>query len=167
MKCALYIGTHDKDDWLARVGYYLTRHTQKGAYGHVTHCEAIHAEHTDGSVTIASASLRDKGVRAKIVHLNPAHWLIADVPQWDVAESIWLLSETAGRPYDWRGALATRLPGNQDNRAWFCSEWLMYPYIREPATFGPHHLAAICMSIGRNVTAEFFKERDPVWQEAA
>jgi hypothetical protein len=56
MKCALYIGTHDKDDWLARVGWYITRHTQKGAYGHVKHCEAIHAEHTDGSVTIASAS---------------------------------------------------------------------------------------------------------------
>lgn len=70
-----------------------------------------------------------------------------------------LFANTAGMPYDWRGALATRLPGSQDGAAWFCNEWVAQPYLMAAGTFSPHHLAAICMSIGRDVTAEFFGKR--------
>lgn len=160
MKVAHYIGEHDGDDVLTRAGWWLTRISQKGPYGIVTHCEAIHAENSDGSVTIASASLRDGGVRAKEnVFLNPAHWLIADMQGWDVELSIELLARTKGWPYDLRGALATRLPGNDSSVSFFCNKWVPFPYLQAPGTFGPHHLAAICMSAGKNVTHSFFWDR--------
>ena len=159
MKVALYIGDHAQDSLSARAGWWMTRHTQKGPYGDVTHVEAIHAEYTDGSVLIASASLRDGGVRDKEVVLNPAHWRIADVDLWDVQASIELMERTRGKPYDWRGALATRLPGGHNGDSWFCNEWVGEPFLRASATFGPHHFAAICLSIGRDVTREFFLAR--------
>ena len=160
MKVAHFIGTHANDDWATRAGWYLTRITQRGPFGMVTHSEAIHAEHSDGSVTIASASLRDGGVRAKErVMLNPAHWLIADMRAWDVERSIELLARTKGQPYDLRGALATRLPGNDSSVRWFCNKWVSFPFLQAAGTFGPHHLAAICMSAGRNATHSFFWDR--------
>lgn len=160
MKVALYIGDHAQDSLSARIGWWLTRHTQKGPYGDVTHVEAIHAEHSDGSVTIASSSLREHGVRSKVVMLNPSHWQIANVGLWDLSASIELLARTAGKPYDWRGALATRLPGGDASAAWFCNEWVGYPFLRASATFGPHHFAAICLSIGKDETRDFFASRD-------
>ena len=108
---------------------------------------------------IVSASMRDKGVRSKRIKLNPKHWLITDVPQWNVTASIDLLGLTNGASYDLRGEVATVLPGSPSSAAWFCSEWVAHPYLKAPATFGPHHLAAICMSVGEDVTDEFFGSR--------
>lgn len=159
MLIAHYIGEHQGDPLLTRLGWYVTRKTQKGPYGRVTHTEAIHELHADGSVTIASSSLRDKGVRPKVAFLNPEHWLIADVPSWDVALSHAHLLATQGQPYDWRGAWATRMPGVENPDQWFCNEWVAFPYLQASATFGPHHLAAITFSIGRDVTVDFFGER--------
>lgn len=159
MKVGLYVGNHAGDSLAARAGWWVTRNTQKGDFGNVTHVEAIHAEHTDGSVTIASASLRDGGVRDKVVVLQPDHWRIVNVGLWDVARSVDLLAKTKGRQYDWRGALATRLPGRHDDAAWFCNEWVGYPFLREAWTFGPHQFAAVCLSIGRDITHEFFEMR--------
>lgn len=154
-----YTGDHTGDDWQARLGVWATRLGQKGQYGNITHTEAIHAEHSDGSVTIASASLRDGGVRAKQVTLNPDHWIITDVPQWDVAQSVLLLARTNGWPYDLWGALATVLPGSQSDAAFFCNRWVGTPYLRAAGTFGPHHFAAICLSIGKDITTDFFSSR--------
>lgn len=159
MLIAHYTGDHSADGLLTRAGVALTRLGQKGPYGYITHTEAIHAQHPDGRVTIASASLRDGGVRAKQVMLNPAHWIITDVPQWDVLESRLLLERTKAWPYDWRGALATMLPGTQSGNAFFCNQWVGAPYLRASGTFGPHHFAAICLSVGRDITTEFFTAR--------
>lgn len=159
MLIALYIGNHRADGILARIGWAATRLFQKGPYGHITHCEAIHAEHADGTVTIASSSLRDGGVRSKRVRLDQAHWLVVDVPQWDVERSEDFLAETVGAKYDWRGAVATVFLGSQQTACWFCNEWVAAPFIRASGTFGPNHFAAICLSLGRDVTAEFFESR--------
>ena len=156
MKVAFYIGDHRDDDWAARAGWYVTQLVQKGPYGCVTHVEAIHAEHSDGTVTIASSSLRDKGVRAKRVRLNPAHWRIVDVPSWDVALSIALLEQTEGMLYDLRGAIATAFLGAQDNDRYFCNEWVAEPFVVASATFGPHQLCAIALSLGTEETSSFF-----------
>jgi len=160
MLIAHYTGDHTGDGLLARTGVSLTRFGQKGPYGHITHTEAIHAEHLDGTVTIVSASLRDGGVRAKRTRLNPDHWIITDVPQWDVARSIELLQHTAGWPYDLRGALSTLLPGRPSDSAYFCNRWVSAPYLRAAGSFGPHHLAAICLSIGEDITTDFFGSRE-------
>ena len=159
MLVALYIGDHATDGLMTRLGWWLTRLAQKGPYDNVTHMEAIHELHADGSVTIASASLRDGGVRPKRIMLDPHHWLIADVPSGDVERSKYLLSETNGQPYDWRGAAALFLPGSPVTGHWFCNQWVIYPYIRASATFSPAQAAAIVFSLGRDVTAQFFAER--------
>lgn len=159
MKVCLYVGDHAADGFAVRLGWYLTRLAQKGPYGEVTHIEAIHEEHTDGTVTIAGASVRDEGVRGKRCYLNTGHWLIADVPQWDVQKSIALLAQTRGAKYDWRGALATQLPGSPQAGRWFCNEWVGQPFIKAPATFGPHQFAAVALTLGSDVTAEFFGSR--------
>jgi len=158
MKIAFYIGDHSSDTLLVQAGCWITKLGQKGPYSNVTHCEAIHAEHKDGLVTIASSSLRDKGVRDKRVTLNPAHWIVANVPQWKLKDSVEFLARTKGLPYDLHGALATILPGKENSTQWFCNEWVAYPYLRAASNFGPHHLAAICMSIGDDITEEFFSK---------
>ena len=162
MKVALYIGDHSSDNFTVRAGWWLTKKAQKGPYAKVTHVEAIHEEHLDGSVTIASSSLREGGVRAKRVVLKEGAWIIVDVPSWDVGKSVALLAETLGQPYDWRGALATCLPGTHIDGRWFCNEFVGYPFIKASATFGPHHFAAIALSLGTDVTDDFFKSRKQI-----
>lgn len=159
MLVAHYTGDHEGDKWTARVGVWVTRLGQKGPYKRITHTEAIHQEFPDGSVLIASASLRDGGVRSKRVTLNPNHWIITDLPQWDAAQSVLLLENTRGWPYDLRGAIATVLPGRQSSTAFFCNRWVGTPYLQAAGSFGPHHFAAICLSVGMDVTTDFFGAR--------
>jgi len=52
------------------------------------------------------------------------NWMIVDVPQWDVAESAAWFAEHDGELYDYRGALATLLPGKGVSNRWFCNEAL-------------------------------------------
>lgn len=162
MLIAHFTGDHAGEHWTTRAGAWLTKLGQKGPYSCITHTEAIHEQHSDGSVTIASASLRDGGVRSKRVALNPAHWIITDVPQWDIGQSVLLLERTRGWPYDLRGAFATVLPGRPSDRAYFCNRWVGTPYLKAAGSFGPHHFCAICLSIGQDVTTDFFNARAPL-----
>ena len=156
MLVAHYIGNHAKDTLAVRTGWAITRAVQRGTYKAVTHCEAIHAVNADGSVTIASASVRDGGVRTKHnVRLTPGNWLIVDVPSWDVQRSIDWFAFNNGTPYDWRGALATVLPGTQSDNGWFCNEAVGSSVgLKDPQIFGPAQFASICMSLGKDVTAQ-------------
>lgn len=159
MKIAHYIGDHAGDSLTVRAGWWITRKVQKGIYACTTHVEAIHEEHSDGSVTIASSSLRDGGVRTKRVVLNPMHWCIVDVLMWDVQQSIALMSHTHGAKYDLRGAIATAFIGSPQTGRYFCNQWVGFPYLQASATFGPHHFHAICLSLGSDVTEDFFRCR--------
>lgn len=159
MKLAFYTGGHQEDNFLTRMVGSLTRMVQKGPYGQFTHVEAIHAEHDDGTTTIASASMHDGGVRSVRTILNPAHWCIVDTPCWDVNDSIELLSRTCGAKYDIRGAIATAFIGHHETDRWFCSEWVGEPYLKASANFGPHQLAAIALSFGDDVTSRFFQRQ--------
>ena len=160
MKLAFYIGDHAGDTWTVRAGARITRRVQKGPYAVFTHVEAIHEEHVNGTVVIASASLRDGGVRSKRVRLNPLHWRIVDVPAWDVAQSIDLLETTRGALYDLQGAIATAFLGHEDSARWFCNEWVAHPYLCSAANFGPHQLGAIALTLGKEVTKEFFDNQE-------
>lgn len=147
MKVALYIGNHKGDTLSVRLGWWITRLMQKGKYSNVTHVEAIHEEHSDGTVTIVSSSLRDGGVRSKRVTLTKDNWVIVDMPLWDVNKSKKFFAETVGDKYDIRGALATVLPGiRQDSSRWYCNEWVCYPFLEDSGIFGPNHIAAIVNS---------------------
>lgn len=161
MLIAHYVGNHAGDDLLARAGWYLTRNTQRGQYKDVTHVEAILGTWSDGKVDIGSASLRDGAcVRIKErVALVPGNWRIAKVDTWSMAKSLEWFAAHRGEPYDWRGALATRIPGHSQAGAWFCNQAVAAPFLKEPQTFGPHHFAAITFSLGVDWTEQFFAER--------
>jgi len=152
MLLAHYIGRHSGDTLSVRAGWAVVRAVQRGPWRRATHVEAIHELHADGSVTIASSTLREGGVRSKRTTLARGSWLVVDVPQWDVADSIDLLKTTRGSRYDVRGAVATVLPFRQRPGEWFCTEWVAAPYLRASGLFGPAQLAAITLSIGVDVT---------------
>lgn len=161
MKIAHYIGDHRKDTLSVQIGWAATRLVQRGLYKRVTHCEAILKEYIDGFVDIASASLRDGGVRTKHVKLTKGDWFIVDVPHWDAGEALLWFSEHNGKPYDLRGALATVLPWRQKKDRWFCNEAVGASVgLAEPHIFGPAQFAAICMTLGHDVTDKFFEAKN-------
>ena len=149
MKVALYIGDHSKDDMTARIGWWFNRLVQKGTYANVTHVEAILKDWSDGSVTIGSASIRDGGIRTKTCKLNPDHWMVVDVPQWDAEKAKLWFEEHNGEPYDWRGALASCMPFQwRRKNEWFCNEAVAASVgFKCPEIFGPSQFAAICYSL--------------------
>ena len=159
MKIALYTADHAGDSFAVRVGWRITQAVQKGQFSKVTHCEAIHDEYDDGSVQIVSSSLREGGVRSKRVKLDPKSWMIVNVPLWDVEKSKELYVRTVGQGYDLRGAIATVFLGSPERGRWFCNQWVSEPFLQAPATFGPHQFAAISLSLGRDVTDAFFRDR--------
>jgi hypothetical protein len=142
-----------------RAGWVFTRMVQRGDYRRVTHSEAIHELHADGSVTIASSSVRDGGVRSKRVRLTEDNWIIIDVPVWDVHRSIDLLAHTDGHDYDMLGAISTALLLGERSKKWFCNEWVGQPFIPSSYIFGPAQFAALCAGHGQDITEQFFKER--------
>jgi hypothetical protein len=151
MLVAHYIGPA-KPGLAAWIGWHLTVLAQKSPFDLCTHTEAIHAVHEDGSVTIASASLADKGVRLKErVKLNPEHWIITDVPQWDVSKSVTWFQQAIkdGLEYDKRGALATMLPGRQNSKKVFCTEAVLAPFMQAPHYYTPSLCLDLCLSIGQ------------------
>ena len=147
MKIALYIGSHEKDSWDVRLGCWLTRMVQRGNYSNVTHCEAILDEFPDGTVTIASASLRDGGVRQKRTALVPGNWIIKDKPEWAVEKVRVLLARTEGEKYDFRGAFVCWLPfwWSTSNR-WFCNQWVGELFLDSAEIFTPSQFASIVLS---------------------
>jgi hypothetical protein len=106
MITAWYKGDHKKDGILARIGYWAIRFGQANQrFGGYTHCEAVFTQ--NGRVTIASASLRDGGVRIKETMLNPDHWDILDVPAWEEMLAIPWFATKAGTPYSVIGAMSS------------------------------------------------------------
>jgi len=171
MKIALYIGDHSGDTLAARLGWAVTRLGQKGNFAQVTHVEAIHAEHSDGTVTIASASIREgslrtgskNGVRTKSgVRLAEGHWRIIDVPAWSVQASTEWFAEHDGEPYDLRGAFATAWPmqWSQSGR-WFCNQAVAARFLDSAGSFGPALFSSVAVSFGHEITNDFFLARRP------
>ena len=155
MKVACYISDHSKDDLSVRIGWWLTRMTQKGSHTNVTHVEAILEENPDGTVTIGSSTLRKEtpqlvtGVRIKRnVTLTPDHWLIIDVPRWDAKKAMQWFIEHDGEPYDLRGAFVCVFPflWSQKGR-WFCNQAVGASVgLVDAETFSPSQFTAIALS---------------------
>jgi hypothetical protein len=158
MLIAHYVGNHAQDTLSVRLGWALTRLVQKGEFGRVTHCEAILRDWGGGVADIASSSVRDGGVRIKEkVPLTAGNWVVVSVPIWLGDFSRHWFERHAGAPYDWRGAVATVLPGHDRSNEYFCCEAVGASVgLMTPQAFTPAQFAAICMSIGRDITAEFF-----------
>lgn len=110
MITAWYIGNY-KGDIRGKIGYWLIRLGQwRQHFGRIVHCEAILAG-TWTSAVICSASRRDgMQVRAKVTDLNPAHWIILNVPLWDQAEWEVRVKPLLKTPYSDVGAVSSASP---------------------------------------------------------
>jgi hypothetical protein len=164
MKVAHYIGDHEDDSWLVRKGWDLVRWGQKGPFDHVTHTEAILQEYPDGSVLIGSSTLRKEfkgrsGVRIKHVRLKPTDWLITEVKSFNRHTALDWFADNEGSRYDVRGVLATLLPGSEQPERYHCTGAVAASVgFLTPDHWTPAQWASICMSLGKDVTAQHFNK---------
>ena len=136
--------------WAARFTDGLTRILTRGRY---SHCElAVRLPETAGGQEYEcySASLRDGGVRRKIMPLPSAKWDL--IPLDDAvlhAHTVGLYLRTAGQGYDLPGAFGVVFGLPENRRRWFCSEWVGKALgLSESWRFSPNDLAVI-VKMGR------------------
>lgn len=144
----LYKGRRDGTGWrvwAARFTDGLIRVLTRGLYSHCEVAVRLPETATGQEYECYSASIRDGGVRCKVMPLPEAKWdLIQMEPTSEAHERlqrVW--EETQGQGYDLRGALGIAF-GLRHNRRWFCSEWYAAA-LGLPAgwRWSPNDLAAI------------------------
>ena len=130
--------------WVARFTDGLTRILTRGRY---SHCEiAVRLPETaDGQeYECYSASIRDKGVRCKVMPLPSAKWDLIPLPDSVDGRLKTLWSRTQGQGYDLPGAFGVVFGLPESRRRWFCSEWVGKALgLAESWRFSPNDLAAI------------------------
>jgi len=135
--------------WAAQFTDELTRILTRGRYSHCEIAIRLAGQDSEPQYECYSASLRDKGVRRKIMPLPSAKWDLIALPD-SVSERLHgLWQETQGQGYDLPGAFGVvfRLPENR--RRWFCSEWVGKALgLAESWRFSPNDLAVI-VNMGR------------------
>lgn len=109
VKLALYKGK-------GQIGNALIRRWTGSQY---SHCELV----VDG--VAYSSSIRDGGVRAKVIEFDDAHWDVVALPDcfaWKIEAHF---AATRGAPYGWRDLLLSQVLNTARNEsgAAFCSEW--------------------------------------------
>jgi hypothetical protein len=88
-----------------------------GTMSRYSHCEL----EIDG--VCWSSSIRDWGVRGKVIDLTSGRWDVVEIPAADTASALAWFTARAGKPYDWPGVLRFALPFlRQKPGEWFCSE---------------------------------------------
>ena len=144
---ALYRGRRDGTGWrvwLARATDWLTRVLTRGKY---SHCEiAARLPETAGEQEYEcySASIRDKGVRRKVMPLPSAKWDLIPLPDSAGGRLETLWAQTKGQGYDLPGAFGVVFGLPENRRRWFCSEWVGKALgLAESWRFSPNDLAAI------------------------
>ena len=150
---ALYKGRRDGSGWCvwcARATDWLTRILTRGRY---SHCEIAVHEHPQASVyTCYSASIRDKGVRRKVMPLPATKWDLVPLPSTleahEQLQRVWAATE--GQGYDLMGALGIAFGLPQNCRRWFCSEWCATALeLPDCWRWSPNDLAAIVPALKR------------------
>ena len=143
-----YVGDHAQDSLAVRLGWAATRLVQRGQFARVTHVEGYYGADDQGRSIIASASLRDGGVRVKPAALTRENWLAVEVPCWDAKNSLDFILAHVGEGYDTRGAVATVFLSGQDADRWFCNEIVGASVgLISPDIFGPAHFFALALSM--------------------
>lgn len=127
---------------LSQFSDWLTRKLTKGQY---SHCELV-VERDDGQFCCYSSSIRDGGVRQKIMPLPEEKWDLIPL-DWNEEKAYKMalfFYQNKGKKYDWLGAVGVVLKCSQDKRKYFCSEFCAEAIgLAEPWRFSPNDLAAI------------------------
>jgi len=103
-----------------------------------SHCELV----VDG--WCHSSSLRDGGVRRKLVELDPEHWDFIVLPDHLVLRVLQHFALTQGQAYGWFDLLRSQVLNTADDEpgAAFCSEWCAAALgLPNPTTYSPRTLA--------------------------
>lgn len=97
--------------------------------GHLAVCIRTLSKYSHAELVIDrvcyTSSVRDGGVRAKVIDLTDGHWDVREVSEvWDNKEvALQWFKEHDGLPYDWWGIVRFVLPFvKQKDGEWFCSE---------------------------------------------
>ena len=148
---ALYKGHRDGSGfkvWAARASDWLTRKLTRGQYSHCEIAVRLPEDTADGrpQYECYSASVRDGGVRCKVMPLPKEKWDLIPLPGGREAGArlsvLW--TKTRGQRYDLPGALGLVLRTGQCCGRWFCSEWCAEAVgLPEGWRFSPNSLAAV------------------------
>ena len=126
----------------SRLGDWLTRKVTKGIY---SHCElALLQEY--GQYLCYSSSIRDGGVRQKLMPLPAEKWdlIPLNLSNEQIHQVDAFFIRNRGKKYDWLGAIGVVLKFNQDKNKYFCSEFCAEALgLSEPWRFSPNDLSAI------------------------
>lgn len=128
----------------------LTRILTRGRYSHCEIAIRLAGQNSEPQYECYSASLRDGGVRRKIMPLPSAKWDLIALPD-SVGERLHgLWQETQGQGYDLPGAFGVVFGLPENRKRWFCSEWVGKALgLAESWRFSPNDLAAIFKREGR------------------
>lgn len=131
MKLAFYKG---RRGGLAGLFDAAVRWWTRGSYSHV---ELV------APGWVASASMRDGGVRFKAIDFHPDRWDLVAIGGDEIAARAWFEAHQ-GAAYDWMGLFGfVWRPGREVTRRWFCSEAVAAALgFKEPWRFCPNTLAA-------------------------
>lgn len=127
--------------WVARFTDGLTRVLTRGRY---SHCELAVRLPETAEYECYSASLRDGGVRRKVMPLPSAKWDLIVLPDGVGERLHGLWEETKGQGYDLPGAFGVVFGLPENRKRWFCSEWVGKALgLAESWRFSPNDLAVI------------------------
>ena len=131
--------------WVARFTDGLTRILTRGRYSHCEIAIRLAGQDSELQYECYSASLRDGGVRMKVMPLPADKWDL--IPLDDAvlhAHTVGLYLRTAGQGYDLPGAFGVVFGLRENRRRWFCSEWVGAALgLPESWRFSPNDLAVI------------------------
>lgn len=136
--------------WVARFTDGLTRILTRGRYSYCEIAIRLAVQDSEPQYECYSASLRDGGVRRKIMPLPSAKWDLIELPDsvGGRLETLW--SQTQSQGYDLPGAFGVVFGLPENRRRWFCSEWAGKALgLAESWRFSPNDLAAIFRREGR------------------
>ena len=136
-------------DLMPRLSDGLTRLFTRGPY---SHCE-IAVQHSDGLFECYSSSIRDGGVRRKIMPLPSEKWDLIELPTTILRYLYADYMGTHGSGYDWLGILSFPLGRYsacfQRRGKWFCSEWCAHVLgYGEPHRISPNTLTKLHAPVG-------------------
>jgi hypothetical protein len=106
-----------------------------------SHCELV-----AGGVCYSS-SIMDKGVRAKVIDLDPEKWDLIDLPWTDTGAVLDYFKATDSNTYGWFSMIFSQLfnRNQSDSDSQFCSEWCAAALgLPNSSTYSPKTLGDAC-----------------------
>ena len=130
----------DKGDWVDKVIRFFTGKPY-------SHCE-LAFEVSAGVYQCYSSSPRDGGVRTKTMKLPADKWDLIPICVDSDAQAFF--AQTAGKKYDFLGAIGVVIGTPEVPNKWYCSEWCHAAIFGKVKQLSPNQLAKEVQKCGKN-----------------